>query len=104
MIKQTLLSLGLAIALVMSTHAAPKPNIVLILVDGHTVTATFQENGARVVRADVHYAIDAPLPPNQTIQEWFLMEAEIDNGSLKATVPPEASQPTSTSSTRTISS
>ncbi len=41
MIKQTLLSLGLAIALVMSTHAAPKPNIVLILVDGHTVTATF---------------------------------------------------------------
>ena len=59
-------------------------------VDGHTVTANFQENGARVVRADVLYAIDVPLPPKQTIQEWFRMEAEIDNGSLKATVPPEA--------------
>ena len=32
MIKQTLLTLGLGLALVMSTQAASKPNIVLILV------------------------------------------------------------------------
>ena len=33
MIKKTLLTLGLGLALVMSTQAASKPNIVLILVD-----------------------------------------------------------------------
>ena len=33
MIKQTLLTLGLGLALAMSTHAAPKPNIILMVVD-----------------------------------------------------------------------
>jgi hypothetical protein len=55
-------------------------------VDGHTVTATFQENGARVVRADVIYAVH----PGEKTEEWFRASGEIDNGVVKATLPPEA--------------
>ncbi len=59
-------------------------------VDGQTVTANFEENGARVVRADVIYAIDLVLPHGRQGREWFRMPAEIDKGSVKATLPPEA--------------
>jgi arylsulfatase A-like enzyme len=59
-------------------------------VDDHTVTATFKENGARVVRADLIYAISAPGKRGQASQEWFRAFAEIENGQLKGTLPPEA--------------
>ena len=62
------------------------PAITSHKVDGHTVTATFQENGARVVRADVIYAIH----PGEKTEEWFRASGEIDNGVVKATLPPEA--------------
>ncbi len=55
-------------------------------VDGHTVTATFKENGARVVRADVIYA----LYGGEKTEEWFRISAGIDNGTVKANLPPEA--------------
>jgi arylsulfatase A-like enzyme len=55
-------------------------------VDGHTVTATFKENGARVVRADVIYALHG----GEKAEEWFRMEAGVDHGVVKATLPPEA--------------
>ena len=59
-------------------------------VDGHTVTATYKENGARVVRADLIYAITIPGKRGEESQEWFRAPAEIDNGQLKGTLPPEA--------------
>jgi arylsulfatase A-like enzyme len=59
-------------------------------VEGHTVTATYQENGARVVRADLIYAIAIPGKRGEESQEWFRAFAEIDNGQLKGTLPPEA--------------
>jgi uncharacterized sulfatase len=62
------------------------PAITSHKVDGHTVTATFQENGARVVRADVIYAIH----PGEKTEEWFRAFGEIDSGAVKATLPPEA--------------
>ena len=55
-------------------------------VDGQTVTATYKENGARVVRADAIYTTkDSP-------GEWFRMIGEVDNGTAKLTLPPEATQ------------
>jgi hypothetical protein len=55
-------------------------------VDGQTVTATFQENGARVVRADAIYTTkDSP-------GEWFRMIGEVDNGTAKLALPPEATE------------
>jgi hypothetical protein len=55
-------------------------------VDGQTVTATFKENGARVVRADAIYTTkDSP-------GEWFRMIGEVDNGTAKLTLPPEATE------------
>jgi arylsulfatase A-like enzyme len=62
------------------------PAITSHKVDGHTVTATFQENGARVVRADVIYAIH----PGEKTEEWLRASGDIDNGVVKATLPPEA--------------
>ena len=62
------------------------PNVKGHKVDGHTVTATFKENGARVVRADVIYALHG----GEKTEEWFRMAAAIDNGMVKATLPPEA--------------
>ncbi|MEN9469875.1 MAG: Arylsulfatase, partial [Verrucomicrobiota bacterium] len=55
-------------------------------VDGQTVTATFQENGARVVRADAIYTT------KESPGEWFRVIGEVDNGSAKLTLPPEATQ------------
>ena len=62
------------------------PTVTGHKVDGHKVTATFQENEARVVRADVIYAIH----PGEKTEEWFRAFGEIDNGVVKATLPPEA--------------
>ena len=62
------------------------PSVTEHKVDGHTVTATFQEHGARVVRADVIYAIHG----GEHAEEWFRAVGEIDNGVVKATLPPEA--------------
>ena len=42
--------------------------------------ATFQENGARVFRADVIYAIN----PGDKTEEWLRAFGEIDNGVLNA--------------------
>ena len=55
-------------------------------VDGHTVTATYQENGARVVRADGIYTT------KESPGEWFRVIGEVDNGAAKVTLPPEATQ------------
>lgn len=62
------------------------PAITGHTVDGQTVTATFQENGARVVRADAIYTT------KETPGEWFRMIGEVENGAAKLTLPPEASQ------------
>ena len=62
------------------------PSVTEHKVDGHTITATFRENGARIVRADVIYAIH----PGEKTEEWFRAFGEIDNGVVKATLPPEA--------------
>jgi uncharacterized sulfatase len=62
------------------------PTVTGHKVDGQTVTASYQENGARVVRADVIYAIH----PGEKTEEWFRAFGEIDNGVVKATLPPEA--------------
>ncbi|MFM8983574.1 MAG: sulfatase-like hydrolase/transferase, partial [Spartobacteria bacterium] len=62
------------------------PAVTGINVDGHTVTATFQENGARVVHADVVYATHG----GEKAEEWFRASSEIENGVVKATLPPEA--------------
>jgi arylsulfatase A-like enzyme len=66
------------------------PAVTGYSVDGHTVTATYKENGARVVRADVIYAINVPVTSGREIREWFRMAAGIDDGVVKATLPPEA--------------
>jgi hypothetical protein len=55
-------------------------------VDGQTVTATFQENGARVVRADAIYTT------KDSAGEWFRMIGEVENGTAKLALPPEATQ------------
>lgn len=62
------------------------PAVTGYSVDRQTVTATFKENGARLVRADVIYALHG----GEKAEEWFRMAAEIDNGAVKATLPPEA--------------
>jgi hypothetical protein len=72
------------------TNHEKVPAVTGHTVDGHTVTATFKENGARVVRADLIYAISAPGKRGQASQEWFRAFAEIENGQLKGTLPPEA--------------
>jgi arylsulfatase A-like enzyme len=62
------------------------PGVTGHTVDGQTVTATFKENGARVVRADAIYTTkDSP-------GEWFRMIGEVDNGTAKLTLPPEATE------------
>ena len=68
------------------TNHEKVPAVTGHTVDGQTVTATFQENGARVVRADVIYAIH----PGEKTEEWFRAFGEIDNGVVKAILPPEA--------------
>lgn len=62
------------------------PTVTGHSVDGRTVTATFKENGARVVRADVVYSIH----PGEKTEEWFRVSGEVGNGVVKATLPPEA--------------
>jgi arylsulfatase A-like enzyme len=72
------------------TNHKKVPAVTGHTVDGHTVTATFKENGARVVRADLIYAISSAGKRGQASQEWFRAFAEIENGQLKGTLPPEA--------------
>jgi arylsulfatase A-like enzyme len=68
------------------TNKEKVPAVTGHTVDGQTVTATFQENGARVVRADAIYTTkDSP-------GEWFRMIGEVDNGTAKLTLPPEATE------------
>ena len=55
-------------------------------VAGQTVEATYQENGARVVRADAIYTT------KESPGEWFRVIGEVDNGTAKLTLPPEATQ------------
>ena len=62
------------------------PSVTGYSVDGRKLTATFRENGARVVRADVIYAIHG----GEKAEEWFRAFGEIDNGVVKASLPPEA--------------
>jgi uncharacterized sulfatase len=62
------------------------PTITGHKVDGRTVSATFKENGAHVVRADVIYAIHG----GDKAEEWFRASAKIDNKVVEATLPPEA--------------
>jgi arylsulfatase A-like enzyme len=66
------------------------PAIMSHTVDGHTVTATYKEKGARVARADLIYAIKSAGTRGKESQEWFRAFAEIANGQLKGTLPPEA--------------
>ena len=68
------------------TNKEKVPAVTGHKVDGQTVTATFQENGARVVRADAIYTTkDSP-------GEWFRVIGTVDNGTAKLTLPPEATQ------------
>ena len=72
------------------TNHQKVPAVTGHTVDGQTVTANYKENGARVVRADLIYAISAPGKRGQASQEWFRAFAEIENGQLKGTLPPDA--------------
>ena len=72
------------------TNHEKVPTVTGHTVDGQTVTANYKENGARVVRADLIYAISAPGKRGKASQEWFRAFAEIENGQLKGTLPPEA--------------
>jgi hypothetical protein len=62
------------------------PAITGHTVDGQTVTATIKENGARVVRADGIYTT------KDTPGEWFRVIGEVDAGTAKISLPPEATQ------------
>lgn len=62
------------------------PAITGHTVDGQTVTATFEENGARVVRADAIYTT------KETPGEWFRLIGEVDGGVARLALPPEASE------------
>ena len=62
------------------------PSVTGHTLDGQTVTATFQEKGARVVRADAIYTT------KDTPGEWFRVIGEVDAGTAKLTLPPEATQ------------
>jgi len=62
------------------------PTVTGHKVDGQTVTATFQEHGARVVRADVIYATHG----GEKAEEWFRASGKIDKGVVKATLPLKA--------------
>jgi arylsulfatase A-like enzyme len=68
------------------TNHEKVPAVTGHTVDGQTVTATFQENGARVVRADAIYTT------KNSGGEWFRMIGEVDNGTAKLALPPEATQ------------
>lgn len=68
------------------TNREKVPAVTGHTVDGQTITANYKENGARVVRADAIYTTkDSP-------GEWFRMIGEVDNGTAKLTLPPEATQ------------
>jgi hypothetical protein len=68
------------------TNHEKVPAVTGHTVDGQTVTATFQENGARVVRADAIYTT------KDSGGEWFRMIGEVENGTAKLALPPEATQ------------
>ena len=68
------------------TNKEKVPAVTGHTVDGQTITATFQENGARVVRADAIYTT------KDSGGEWFRMIGEVDNGTAKLALPPEATQ------------
>ena len=68
------------------TNKEKVPAVTGHTVDGQTVTATFQENGARVVRADAIYTT------KDSGGEWFRMIGEVENGTAKLALPPEATQ------------
>ena len=68
------------------TNQKKVPAITGHKVDGHTVTATFNEKGARVVRADAIYTTKAAATEN----EWFRVIGEVHNGTAKAVLPPDA--------------
>jgi arylsulfatase A-like enzyme len=68
------------------TNHEKVPAVTGHTVDGQTVTATFQENGARVVRADAIYTT------KDSAGEWFRMIGEVENGTAKLALPPEATQ------------
>jgi hypothetical protein len=68
------------------TNKEKVPAVTGHTVDGQTVTATFQENGARVVRADAIYTT------KNSGGEWFRMIGEVENGTAKLALPPEATQ------------
>ena len=61
-------------------------------VDGHALTATYKENGARVVRVDLIYAVPAGGKKGQESAEWFRAFGEFENGQIKAALPKEATQ------------
>ena len=68
------------------TNKEKVPAVTGHTVDGQTITANYKENGARVVRADAIYTTkDSP-------GEWFRMIGEVDNGTAKLALPPEATQ------------
>jgi hypothetical protein len=72
------------------TNHEKVPAVTGHTVDGQTVTANYKENGARVVRADLIYAIPSAGKRGKASQEWFRAFAEIENGQLKGALPPEA--------------
>ena len=66
------------------TNKEKVPAVTGHTVDGQTIIATFQENGARVVRADAIYTT------KNSGGEWLRMIGEVDNGTAKLALPPAA--------------
>ncbi len=66
------------------------PGITAHSVNGQTIKATFQENVARVVRAEIIYTTPMIEPQGRDGEEWFRMIGEMNQNQIKATMPAEA--------------
>ena len=66
------------------------PGITAHSVNGQTIKATFQENVARVVRAEIIYTTPMIESRGRDGEEWFRMIGEMNQNQIKATMPAEA--------------
>ncbi len=68
------------------------PTVTGHSVDDHLLAATYMENGARVVRVDLIYAVLPGDKKGKESAEWFRAFGEFNAGQIKATLPKEATQ------------
>ncbi len=68
------------------TPTAISQNALLTQDDLLRVTATFQENGAKVVEGQVFYTLNG----TKKDEEWYPARATISNNTVTAVIPPEA--------------